>query len=251
MASRHLVTEGVILKVKPSGESNRIFSFISPELGVAYATAYGAAKIKSRFCASVQPLTKMKLFLYKSPKADIYRLDDIAEVEPFDELRAGLNPLYLFSFYVDVLLRSFISHEEARSYFYLLKYSLELLREQAGNVGIMNSFLFFTVKYLFLGGYRFSLSGCRSCGKSRGDFYFEPQRGGIFCPAHTKSRTFKLEESDMLVFRLFFEESYKVLRAQEMPEYNFTAIYSIINGFFDHIFEGKIKSFGQLKGIFS
>lgn len=250
MASRHLVTEAIILKVKPSGENNRIFSFISPQLGITYATAYGAAKIKSRFCASIQPFTKLKLFLYKSPKADIYRLDDIAEPSPYDHLREDLKLLYLLSFYTDVLLRSFITPDESKSYFYLLTYSLELIEIKEMPLGARNSFLFFTVKYLFLGGYRFSLSGCRTCGKSEGPQYFDPIKGGIFCPAHTKSRNYKLEESDIEVFKIFFEHSYKEIKEAVLPAYNFTALYRIINNFFDHIFERKIDSFKLLKGLF-
>ena len=96
---RHLTTEAIILKIVTSGEINRYFTFISPTLGIQSATAFGAAKLKSRFCSSVQPFVKAKLFLYKSPKNNFYKLEDISDVTMNDFIKKNLSLIYIVSFF--------------------------------------------------------------------------------------------------------------------------------------------------------
>src|SRR5512146_442070 len=96
---RHITTRGIILKTFAGGEINRNFIFLSPALGIRTATAFGAAKIKSRFCAVVQPFIEGKFFLYKPPKSDFYKLTDASEVKSNDFIRKDLKFIYLTSFY--------------------------------------------------------------------------------------------------------------------------------------------------------
>jgi recombinational DNA repair protein (RecF pathway) len=88
---RHLSTEAIILKTSTSSEINKNFIFISPDLGIQHATAFGAAKIKSRFCSAVQAFTKANLFLYKSPKTDFYKLERWDELSYIEQLEVRVS----------------------------------------------------------------------------------------------------------------------------------------------------------------
>jgi DNA repair protein RecO len=183
--TRHFITEGIILKTMHTGEINRNFLFISPVLGIKTATAYGASKIKSRFCSVIQPLVKAKLYLYKPQKSDYYKLVDAGNVMLNDFIRKNLNYIYLTSFYCEVFLSSYISNEEYKNYYFLLLYSLELLENYNDAV---KSFLFFTSKFLFLSGLDFNLNACHACGKEFTKYYFDYSQGGIFCETHAEKK---------------------------------------------------------------
>ena len=114
---RHFVTDGIILKTSTSSEINKNFTFLSPVIGVQNAIAFGAAKTKSRFCSSIQGLVKAKFFLYKAPKTEFYKLEDISAVESNDFIRSNLENIYLSSFFSEVFLDSFISIDESRNFY--------------------------------------------------------------------------------------------------------------------------------------
>ena len=127
---KYSTTDAIILKYQTFREIDRNFTFISPTIGIQQATAFGAEKLKSRFCSVVQPFVKTKLFLSLSQKKNLYKLDDVAEVDTNDFLRKDLHFIYLSSFYVDVFLNTFMSSEEYKSFYHLLLYSFEVLKEK-------------------------------------------------------------------------------------------------------------------------
>ena len=127
---RHINTEGYILKTANAGDFARSFTFISPTLGIANSIAFGAERLKSRFCSTIQPFVKAKLFLYLQPKNNQYKIEDISDIEPNDFIRNSINTINLSYFFVDILTNSYLQRDEYKSYYYLLSYSLEILKEK-------------------------------------------------------------------------------------------------------------------------
>lgn len=236
---RHLSTEAIILKISTSSEINKNFIFISPHLGIQQATAFGAAKIKSRFCSAVQLFTRADLFLYKSPKTDFYKLEDISNTDTNDFIKKNLQFIYLTSFFSEVLLNCYLSIEEFKNFFYLLIYSIELLKDKND---VKKSFLFFISKFLFLSGYNFNLSECIECKNKLEKYYFESKKGGILCESHSKLKNFILKQNTALLWKKFLEEKYLILKEIIIDDNDFKQLYPIIIHLIRSIFEKELKT---------
>ena len=243
---RHFVTDGIILKTSTSSEINKNFTFLSPVIGVQNAIAFGAAKTKSRFCSSIQGLVKAKFFLYKAPKTEFYKLEDISAVESNDFIRSNLENIYLSSFFSEVFLDSFISIDESRNFYLLLLYSLEILKESSD---ARKSFLFFVSKFLFLSGYNPNLTSCKRCREEFDLYYFDCLEGGIFCETHADDKKYSISKDTVELFKSFLENKYLDLKDKEISLYGFNQIFSILIFLIKNIFEKELKTIPFLEAV--
>ncbi|MCG8569164.1 MAG: recombination protein O N-terminal domain-containing protein, partial [Spirochaetes bacterium] len=79
-SNRYFECQALILKVKPFGEIHKIVTMLSPEFGMIDAVAYGAQRPKSRFCSSIRLFHQLKAKLYKSPRNDFFKFEEILTV---------------------------------------------------------------------------------------------------------------------------------------------------------------------------
>jgi len=246
---KHLVTEAFILKVKKTGEINRFFTFISPVFGVDSSTAFGAEKLKSRFCGSIQPFVNLKIFIEKNPKTNLSKLDDISEVETNDFLKTDIKIIYLMSFFSDVISNSYIGFDEAKSYFYLLKYSVEIIKEKND---LKIAFLFFTSKFLFLSGYNYNLDSCKKCNSNSDYYFFEIKQGGILCQSCSSKNLYKLSAKSAALWKDFLTKKYVELKKIEKIDNDiFIELFIIIIHSIKNIFEKELVTIANLRDIFS
>lgn len=72
--TRHSARPALVLRMRPSGESNREAFFLSAETGITRAFVYGGPKSKLR--AYVSPFHSGGLYLYHDPVRDTYKVTD-------------------------------------------------------------------------------------------------------------------------------------------------------------------------------
>jgi len=246
MQQRHFSTEAIILNIAKTAESNKKFIFISPDIGIQTAIAYGALNIKSRFCSSVSLFVKAKLFLYKSPKSDFYKLEDISEVNSNEFIKNEINLIYLVSFFSEIFLSCYINPEEFKNYYYLLLYSIELLSSE----DIKKAFLFFTTKFFFLAGYNYNFLNCKLCKKEFKEYYFDSKEGGLFCSIDAKNKNFKISSNAGFLWQNFFEKKFVFLKNLEIDRLLFNELFPIIINMIKNLFEKEIKTIKFIKEIF-
>ncbi|HOV13666.1 MAG TPA: DNA repair protein RecO [Spirochaetota bacterium] len=244
---RHVETEAYILKTSKSGDSARYFTFISPTIGITNCIAFGAERLKSRFCSTIQPFTKAKLFLYLQPKNNQYKIEDISEVESNDFIKSDMKFIQIGYFFIDILTNSYIEQNEFKSYFYLLSYSLEIIKEQKD---IRKSFLFFVTKFLFLSGYGFNLNCCLNCKKEFAHYHFDFNNGGIFCDNCSKINSNTISISQAQLLKTFFDKKYIELKDIQINQSDFKGIFDILICSLKNIFEKELKTFDTINEIF-
>jgi len=245
---RYIETDAIILKTFPSGEINRNFVFISPSLGIQNATAFGAAKHSSRYCASIQPYIIAKLNLYKSSKLNYLKLEDISNVILNDFINSKLEYIYLTSFFTDMLLNTYISSDEFKSYFYLLFYSISILKEEKD---LYKSFLFFTSKFLFLSGYKFNLINCIHCNNKFDHYYFDINNGGVFCENDAVSKKLFIDFKSCKLWENFYIRKYIDLKSEIIDFGNFKQIFPITINIIKNIFEKELITLNFINEIFN
>ena len=85
---RSFSSSALVLRVRPSGESNREVSFLSAEEGIIGATLFGGPK--SRLRSHVSPFNSGTLWIYRDPAKGFAKVSDF----DVDSWRPGLRELY-------------------------------------------------------------------------------------------------------------------------------------------------------------
>jgi DNA repair protein RecO (recombination protein O) len=85
---RSFSSSALVLRVRPSGESNREISFLSAEEGIIGATLFGGPK--SRLRSHVSPFHSGTLWIYRDPAKGFAKVSDF----DVDSWRPGLRELY-------------------------------------------------------------------------------------------------------------------------------------------------------------
>jgi DNA repair protein RecO (recombination protein O) len=94
MSAPHLYRDtGVVLRTYKLGEADRIVVLLTAEHGKVRAVAKGVRKTKSRFGARLEPMSHVRLLLYRSRSNDNAALDIVSQAESVEPLAPMLASL--------------------------------------------------------------------------------------------------------------------------------------------------------------
>ncbi|MFC4076725.1 DNA repair protein RecO [Salinithrix halophila] len=169
-------TEGVVLRTRDYGESNKIVVLFTRERGKLPAMARGAKKPKSRLGAATQPFTWGQfLYFAGSGMATLSQADIIKSHYP---LRSDLF-LTAYAAYLAELLDKMTEEKEPSPVLYDLFLSTLNHLEEGVDPDILCRI--FELKVLETAGYRPRLNGCLFCSGVKGPLAFSITLGGILC----------------------------------------------------------------------
>lgn len=171
---------GVVLSAVDYGESDRIVTFLTDERGRLSAFARGARKSRRRFAGALEPFTLLELHLVES-RGSVYRLDAVEVEDSFGELRTDIARVARAAYACELMRELCREHEPHPDLFALLvRYLGASAREGAGALALMR----FELLALGMAGLMPSLEACGRCGGEATDAaLFDPQHGGVICPA--------------------------------------------------------------------
>lgn len=169
---------GVVLKVINLGESDKIITLFTENLGKIHAVAHGARKAKSKMLATTQMFSYCEYVLYKG--RNMYTVSQSQVRESFQGL---LNDLYTLTYssylaeLVDVLTQD---GEENIELFVLLLKSLYLMMDK--NIDKEMLIRAFEIKSMSISGFMPNFYECAICGSNK--FIakgFDVRLGGVVC----------------------------------------------------------------------
>ena len=169
---------GLVLKSVNIGESDRLITVYSREMGNVSAMVKGARSLRSRHQSATLQFCYSTMVLYK--KGDKFWVRESELIESFFGLRSSIEALSLAGYIVDVLSDVTTAEPEgellrlALNSLYAIsekKYSLEKIKAA------------FEIRALSIIGFMPEVLNCRSCGESSGDFFFDIMGGNIECYA--------------------------------------------------------------------
>lgn len=70
-------TEAIVLHTYPARERDKLVVFLTPDLGKRKGWAYGARSIKSRFGASLEPLSKVRIGYMEKESEEVVRIQSV------------------------------------------------------------------------------------------------------------------------------------------------------------------------------
>jgi DNA repair protein RecO (recombination protein O) len=184
-----IVTNGIIVKLADIGESDRMMTILTPELGKISVIGKGVKNIKSH------RLYTSQLFCYSeftlSKKKDIFYLKEAILIEDFYSLREDLSSLYLALYLTDVVSTVTITGEDQGEILRLLLNCLYLLANKKRSTHIVKAV--FELRLACLLGFMPDLSECSCCHAKDGIFWFNMPDGIIVCDNCRKSEKINFE----------------------------------------------------------
>ncbi|MCX6023124.1 MAG: DNA repair protein RecO, partial [Chloroflexi bacterium] len=177
-APRAYRADAVVLKHLRIGETDRILTLLSPDLGKFRAVAKGVSKPGSRMAGHLEPLTHSALLVARGRNLDI--VTQAQTVEGFRTVREDL-PLASAAIYAAELAERFTEEQSGSpEVFHLL---LTLLRwlDQAPAAEL--PLRWFEAQLLEVTGFRPELMRCIECQEELEprSHYFSPHAGGMLC----------------------------------------------------------------------
>ncbi len=225
-------TTGLVLSRLNFGEADRIITFLTPDYGKLKAVAKGVRKIKSRQAGHLELFSETELMLAKGRNLDV--IAGARLKRHFQNLTEDYRSLTFAYLLAEILGRTVKEGMTTRRVYAL---AVETLGSANDNGYSETLELGFKLRLMDLLGYHPQLDHCVVCGKTVGEFYFDPDLGGIVDGGCSQSRPFKMDQPTRALWRA-------LLIGQSVDEAEKLAAHSILicNAFMEHTLNLRLSS---------
>ena len=189
-------TEGLIIRTMNLGETSKLVTFFTRELGILKVIAKGARSSKSRLGAALEPLTVSRIVYYEKENRELQFLSQADIVEFFPNLRADLEKWGYANACAELVYRAQTSAEATAKLYPILLNTLRAMNETAADARVC--FWGFQMKLLGVLGVAPNLRRCLHCNTapiflqskindvgtvdtSGSVYHFDIARGGFLC----------------------------------------------------------------------
>ena len=156
-------TDAIILRSMKYGDTSKIVTVYSRKYGKMKVIAKGARGAKTKFGASLEPMTHSSIVVYRKEHRDLHLLSKSEIAEPLLRLSADGNRLAVGLAIVELVNMVMHDEEENHPMFSLLLDSLQALNLSSGNTE--NILFAFELRMLELFGYGLDVNRCSKCGR--------------------------------------------------------------------------------------
>ncbi len=181
MPRQHLECSAIVLAEQDHGESDRIITFLSKEMGRFTGIAKGAKRSKRRFVNKLELFTSLSVTCSRRDETSLAFIHDADLLESFLALRSNVNLYYTASVLRELLLLGTLDGQGDDQLFSLFHWGLTALNDRRDAQTILSIFL---IRYLDQLGYCPNLTHCQHCGApltSSLRYFFHPGLAGLFC----------------------------------------------------------------------
>lgn len=244
--------EGIVIRANHYGESNKIVTLYTRELGKVGVMARGAKKPNSRFAAVTQPFTYGQFLVRRS--SGLGSLEQGEIVSSMREIREDIFLTAYASFIVDLTDKGTDEKKTNPFLFELLYQTLNYMNEGVDPEILMN---IYEMKMLHTFGLYPVLDQCSICKNTEGEFSFSIREGGFIChrclerdPYH-----YKISKATVRLLRLFYYLDIARLGNISVKDETKKELKMIISAYYDE-YSGLnlktkkfLKQMDQLKGL--
>lgn len=170
--------EGLVIREKSVGESDRLITVLTRHQGILRAFARQANRIRSGKLSATQLFSYSRFTIFMG--RDTYIIDDAQPIEVFFDLRKDIERLSLAQYFCELADVLAPQGEDAEEYLRLMLNALHFLSKDLRPAAVLKAIV--EMRMLSLAGYMPDLVCCADCGKYEADvMYFFPCGGSIRC----------------------------------------------------------------------
>jgi DNA repair protein RecO (recombination protein O) len=171
-------SEAIVLRTFPLGEGDLLVSFLSRMHGRLRGVASGARKPKSRFAATLEPLSHVHIWFFERETRDLVRINQCELIESFVDAQRDYSSSLALALASEVTEAVLGEREVAEPNFRLL-----LLTARAVRAGIKMPLVlaYFALWIVRLGGWLPRLDRCGRCGADLTSGAYAAEGQGLVC----------------------------------------------------------------------
>jgi DNA repair protein RecO (recombination protein O) len=174
-------TRAFVLRTLDYGESDRIITFYTDDLGKLKGIAKGARRSRKRFPNAFEPFSLATIMFSRRGRSSLAFIEAADAIEHYPEIRADLEKTLIASYLIELVDQFTIEGKKGPDLFSLMKDFLDLLTR--GRIpGAVERF--FEIRLLKCAGYDPVLDRCLNCGipvDELSSLAFSFTEGGIRC----------------------------------------------------------------------
>ena len=240
--SRFYKTEGIVIRLVPIGEADRVVTLFTPRHGKARAVARGARRVKSRVGGHVELLARVRVLIRRGKTLDV-----LSQAETLDSNAALREDLWRTTcgLYIAELVDRFSREELENTGLY------HLLRRCLGDLPAVSSpdllTRYFEVRMLALTGFQPQVFHCVQCGAdlTPAPQAFSPAAGGVVCSACRGGESAGLRSlslNALKVLRLFLRSDLDGAMGVRVQEELAVELEHVLRQYIRHVLEQDMKS---------
>jgi DNA repair protein RecO (recombination protein O) len=179
-------TDAIVLKTMKFRDTSKIVTFYTRRYGKLKGVAKGAREMKSKFGASLEPMTRVSLVLYRKENRDLQLISQCDIVRYHKKIHTEIERMSVALSILDLVNQLAHDEEENRDLYELLVGTFDQLEQATKNYA--NLFYAFEIRLAGLFGFSPALEVCSRCGRKveelggERSMIFQLSRGGILCP---------------------------------------------------------------------
>jgi DNA repair protein RecO (recombination protein O) len=154
-------SEAIVLRSYPLAEADRLVSFLSREMGRVRGVAAGARKPKSRFGATLERLSHVRIWYYERETRELVRINQCEIIESFLDAFGDYASSVVLALFSEVTEAVLPDREAADANFRLLLLVAQEVKRTGKPEIPLAYFALWTVK---LGGWLPAFGSCARCG---------------------------------------------------------------------------------------
>jgi DNA repair protein RecO (recombination protein O) len=166
---------GVVLRTYKLREADRIVVILTAENGKVRAVAKGVRKSGSKFGARLEPMSHVRLLLYRGRELDI--VSQAEAVEPLAPLLRSLDRASQAIAVLEAVDQLSLEREPNLGLYRMLVGALRTIAARPGPL-VVPAFFW---KLLAAEGFRPEIERCVRCGQTGALVAFDPNEGGVVC----------------------------------------------------------------------
>jgi DNA repair protein RecO (recombination protein O) len=210
-------SEAIVLQSYPLGEADRLVSFLSRTAGRMRGVARGARRMKSRFGATLEPMSHIRVWWFERETRELMRINQCEMIESFlDAFRDYASSIAL-AIFTEVTEAVLPEREPSDASFRLLLLCAQAVKRTGKTDVPLAYFALWAVK---LGGWLPPLGACMRCGAVLQDdaaAYFSPSGSAIVCAKCRKLGMRVISPGALAAARKMLAERLDQLSEQAVP----------------------------------
>ena len=180
-------TEAIVLKSMKFRDSSKIVTFYTRQYGKLKAVAKGARDTKSKFGASLEPMTRVELVIYRKDNRDLQLVTQSEILSLYKRVHSDLDRMAVAMTSLELVDKVMHDEEENARLYSVIVECLEVLEMTEGKTESI--LLAFELRLLALFGFRPAFDRCAHCSKHLAEMnqealaQLQTETGSVLCPS--------------------------------------------------------------------
>lgn len=239
-------TEGIVLRTQDYGETHKLVTILTKEIGKITAISRGASKPRSRLSAVSQLFIEAEYLLYIPQGLATLRQGDV--ISTYRHIRADLTRTAYAAYTIELTDR-IIEERNADLYIYNeLKTTMQWINDaEAYLIPVM----MYEMKLFQKGGFAPVVDQCVNCRQSEGLVAFSVQEGGVLCDRCITIDRYavRLSPSLLRMLSIFLHVELERVGNINVKKRNITLLRDLLDQYYDRYGGYKLKSKKFLKEL--